>query len=744
VPDQRNFILGHGEKLIEPTAYSPHGRSPEMPYTVKEAVERLSPRIKRVSEEISRIPAGACPKNEAVAVMTLHPRMIAKSYYPVSLLSASGLRAVGSRPATTKPEKWTRDKKPKMSHTTELFVAGKRPAFTELAKALDQVAEEPNWLEDLQKIEDFQSFSPGERLRPQRSHRTEPVMEVVLHAPDGSKFAYILNGFVRYLKDLGLKVDLERRIHAGGLCFLSVSVPRRLLADVEKFSFLRVAREMPMLRSFEPIFRSLPAAQPFEYSLPDGNAHDPKLRVAIFDGGAIDQPELKNWVRRKKCKGVGEPILKAQEHGSAVTSALLFGHISKGAILERPYSTVDVWRVLGAKTKSDMDLLDVLARIDRVLQKNEYDFVNVSMGPELPIEDTEVHAWTAVLDQHLSNGKTLAAIAAGNGGEYDQASGNARVQTPADCVNSMAVGACDRVDGAWDRASYSSVGPGRSPGIVKPDLVAFGGSDSVPFCALDPSSPGAVRFMMGTSFASPVVLRTAIGLRAHLGPEVTPLAAKTLLIHRTVRRDGQSQEEVGWGRPPDSAEALMLCPERGVTILYCGHLDSSSRYQRARIPLPSGTMEGYVTITATFCIAAQTDPQDPANYTRAGLNIHLRPHKDKRKKPANLNADTVSFFRPAEPYLSEQELRTAASKWETVRHAKKRFRASSLRDPVFDIHYMARESGHTASRPTRVPYALVVTVEAPRVPNIYNRVLRRYRAQLEVLRPVIEVPIRVQ
>ena len=59
--------------------------------------------------------------------------------------------------------------------------------------------------------------------------------------------------------------------------------------------------------------------------------------------------------------------------------------------------------------------------------------------------------------------------------------GNARIQAPADGVNVLGVGACDSMGEAWQRASYSSIGPGRSPGIVKPEIVVFGSCDSAPF-----------------------------------------------------------------------------------------------------------------------------------------------------------------------------------------------------------------------------------------------------------------------
>ncbi|WP_139157512.1 hypothetical protein, partial [Enterobacter hormaechei] len=71
---------------------------------------------------------------------------------------------------------------------------------------------------------------------------------------------------------------------------------------------------------------------------------------------------------------------------------------------------------------------------------------NLSLGPNLPIEDSEVHAWTSVIDDLLSDGETLMTIAVGNNGEMDKESGNARIQVPADSVNGLSIGAANSTD----------------------------------------------------------------------------------------------------------------------------------------------------------------------------------------------------------------------------------------------------------------------------------------------------------
>jgi len=162
----------------------------------------------------------------------------------------------------------------------------------------------------------------------------------------------------------------------------------------------------------------------------------------------------------------------------------------QGQPLATPYTNVDHWRVLGADTANDdFELLSILNRMEDILTTRPYDFVNISLGPDSKMEDDDVNVWTSTLDALLANGETVATVACGNNGEMDSDLGLDRVQPPSDGVNVIAVGACDRVGVKWKRAPYSAVGPGRSPGYVKPDILAFGGSHASPFLILSNVAP---------------------------------------------------------------------------------------------------------------------------------------------------------------------------------------------------------------------------------------------------------------
>jgi hypothetical protein len=604
----------------------------------------------------------------------------------------------------------------------------------------------PNWSADtrgadeLPAVETIHAPTVAEKVQPIHSDADAVPLEVVLHASEFKRDAYILEAFEAFVEGEGLTVDLDRRIHTGGLCFLGVEVPKEKVRPLASFSFLRVVRQMPRLRTMQPILRTAPpvATKP---NLPSQAALDPSIRVGVFDGGLPRKSALAPWTRGEDAPGTGKPVTEFLEHGHGVTSALLFGSPDPRSALPRPYANVNHYRVLDVDSENDpFELFDVLERVRSVLATTAFDFVNLSVGPAMPLDDNEVHSWTSVLDDHLSNGKTLASIAAGNNGKADKTLGLNRVQVPADCVNALTVGAVNKSGKGWARAPYSAVGPGRSPGIVKPDVVGFGGSDDEPYLVLDGGA--ALKFIStcGTSFATPHVLRTAIGLRAHFGQLLSPLAIKALLVHCADPRS-HPQHEVGWGRVPEILDELVTCPDGVVRVVYQGEL-TASKYLRAALPLPASTLHGNVSITATFCYTTAIDPAHPSNYTRGGLEVFFRPNASARARDA-MHAKTASFFRPGELYSGEDELRRDAHKWETCLHARVTKRGSNLNNPVFDIHYNARVQGQNDRTSNKIPYALIITVEAPSTKDLYDQVVRRYRTLLEPLMPVIQIPVRM-
>jgi hypothetical protein len=163
---------------------------------------------------------------------------------------------------------------------------------------------------------------------------------------------------------------------------------------------------------------------------------------------------------------------------------------------------------------------------------------------------------------------------------------------------------------------------------------------------------------------------------------------------------------------------------------------------RLQIPVPKELLKGMVEITATFCYATPTDPQDPLNYTRSGLEVRFRPHSGKRKDPKQVHADSSYFFQAKDLSVDETDMRADAHKWETTMHKARSMRGAGLKNPVFDVHYNARIGGRNARAADKIPYALVITISSQKTLGLYNKILQRYPTILEPLKPVVEIPIR--
>ena len=106
MPREHNFLLGHGERLAVPVDVPSGGGDKNPPYDFERAKRRLGERLSLSIAEFSEIPDDASPGGEVVALLTMHPRYVSKSDFPQELLEGVGLRPIGSRPTTVKPENW--------------------------------------------------------------------------------------------------------------------------------------------------------------------------------------------------------------------------------------------------------------------------------------------------------------------------------------------------------------------------------------------------------------------------------------------------------------------------------------------------------------------------------------------------------------------------------------------------------------------------------------------------------------
>lgn len=740
---EQNFLLGQGERLTAPVKVPSGGGEKNPPYDFATARARVSKKLTATAAALAEVPADACPNNEVVAVVTMHPRYVSKSDFPTQLFGAVGLRAVGSRSRTVKPEKWGIKEHPETAVTEDYFVAGSRASFSAWSKNLSSWTDKSAGAEDLSHLEDIAPLTTSEKLRSIPEDREQALFEVVVH--DASP--HVLKAFEAYAKKHGGEALMDRRRDVRGLSFIPVRAPTTKVEAIARFTFVRVMRGMPTLRPFRPGL--LRTRGGFAVQLPTDGPMAPAVRAVVFDGGLPKNVDLSPWVRLIEPDGIGAAVPDYTAHGLAVTTALLFGPLAQGSSPPRPLCSVDHVRVLDDRSGVDdeeMLYVDVLDRVLAVLDRDgaNYHFINISLGPRLAMTDDEVTAWTASIDERLSRLSLVATVAAGNDGDLDAQSGLNRVQPPADGVNVLAVGACDKTSAEWRRAEYSCVGPGRSPGIVKPDGLAFGGSDDEPFMVLGPTAGLRAVGEQGTSFAAPFALRAAVGLRVQLGDTLGALAIRALMIHRAVA-GAHAQGEVGWGRFEDNDADLITTDDDEAIVIYQGTLPVGE-HLRALVPMPREKLSGRVSIGATLVISPEVDPNHASAYTRSGLEISFRPHAQKfggTKGKRSAHPKTKSFFSATNMYgAAEYDLRDDGHKWEPCLRNVQTFLPKSLDRPCFDIYYHHRDAGTKAEDPQPIRYALIVSLKAPKMKDLYNRVVRAHANVLVPLKPQIRIPIR--
>jgi len=722
---KNNLLLGNGQALVGPTEWPTVGRPKPDVYSLAESRERLHPQLELFDSQARNVPAAAAPRGEVVGKILVHPEYLAKSHFPAKVLRSVGLRVVGTRSRSVQPRRRNRKTNPDDPMlTAELLVAGTHQQFHRLDAEL-MGGHSTAMLRDLSRIEEIGFMAPEDRirsLRPVAGVGAWVYLEAVLHADELDDD--IVAAFAMWAQECGGRADVGRAMAIDSLTFLPVHVPQISVNDLARFSHLRVIRSVVPLRHHESSLRGTRPLVPLR--IPADPPVAPDIRVAVFDGG-LAAPAIAAHATERMWPETTVTSDDFLEHGALVTSAVLYGPVDSTAkVLPRPYAHVDHYRIATPHDETDPEMFDAVRRICEVLDEGRHQFANISLAPSIPVEDDDVHLWTSALEKRLASGRVLLTVAAGNDG--DLAYPGSRVQVPSDLVNAVAVGASSAPGGLVSRWAKSSIGPGRSPGLIKPDGIAWG--SAVPL--YDPRS-GHIVAMEGTSVAAPLALRTAVGAAA-LANGVSSVMSRALLVHTAERSKGSSQAEIGHGRFCHDPLDLITCGNREAMVVYEGRLEPG-RPVGARLPWPDGAVFGRLRIRATLVFHTPVDLAHPLNYTKAGIEARLR------RSPGG---KTVSFFSRSKVFENtEQQMRADAHKWETVVSKEIGVNADTLSDPVLELVYRARDEGLPVNNATLepLPYVLVVTVVANAEPEFYDRVRQRYPVLIPMqLRVGVQLP----
>lgn len=769
----RRPVLAAGANLAEDASRSFGFGQKYHPRTLEAARLELAPQVSSVRESVRELPDRL--RGERVYVRaTLLPNYLAASHHPAHLRQAADLVIVGTRPARGRLE---RPKSIKENVPTKaLLLAATEESLGIVAGLLEQEEPDPHVAEDLLKFQDF-GLPAEERVKTTRqgaaSHDPdeELVWEAVLHPAvdrSGRVSDQVLElvlarwkGLIESL-DGELRADYTRRVR--DLTFTPVRLKRRQVEAAATFNPLRSIRPMPHMRPLPTSgVRGVSlstAARPPTGGPPAGR------RIAVFDGGVDNShPLLAPYVTEGDLTSYPRDDGYVA-HGTLVTSALLYGHLETGGALESPPAHVDHFRVLPSPAGVDEDDEPywVLDRILETLNGNRgrWHTVNLSYGPDETVDEFgDIDRFTAEIDVLAHEHDLTFVVAAGNDGAPTVSTlGDDRVMAPADGVNVLGVGACDAPgSGSPVRAPYSCVGPGR-PGLrVQPLGVSFGGVPGRLFTGAEPG--GGYQADAGTSFAAPTAARGLATLLASV-PNFSTNLARGLAAHFADGSSADALVELGYGRLPNDYVPLLECSEGEITVVI---RDSIARGTTRSYPLPypRAGVRGIVEARWTASFTSPTDPQDPVEYTLAGLDLLFRPHRTRyqldKKGEKSVKVDIRDAAqlqpllgagyvlgqnplpRPLKPIRSEQTLRDEG-KWETVVRHGDSMRSESLFLPELLVSYLERSEGQLvpSQAAQALDFTLVISVVSRRTTDLYEQVLAD--ARFGVLAP-LATPIAV-
>jgi hypothetical protein len=353
-----NFLLGNGEKLTGKVDISSGGGDKNPPYTISEVKHRISKELTLATREFSLLPALACPDDNAVGVVTIHPRYTSKSSFPSELFKKAALEPLGSRSKRVHPINWGTKTEPFDGYgvSEEIFVAGTRESFSAWNNSINDWDEASMASKQLVEIEQFSAFKPEDKNKVSDEANVELCLEAVLHSStsylkNAKKTNELFEAFEAYAEYVSCKPVMDYRRNLKNILFLPVFAPKSQINELAKFAFVRVLRGMPAMRPFDPSSILRQVENLYSIQLPEQNSLDKNTHVTIFDGGIRDRDMFSKWVSYAEPTDVGNPVPALQQHGEGVTSAFLFGPISSNGKLPIPICDVTHVRVLGENRK---------------------------------------------------------------------------------------------------------------------------------------------------------------------------------------------------------------------------------------------------------------------------------------------------------------------------------------------------------------------------------------------------------
>lgn len=720
-------------------------------FGTKELLRSLEESQDFINQEVSRLESDYKKTSQEnmldeVFVAVDYPKTyVAKSYQIASLYRESGLTVVGTA-------EW-QDPNNEVGRCD--IVRGTIEAFKSVASiAQDAVTNKiKNEIDRVWGIELLSPIDSVDSTIRQLSDIAEVIELSFFDVPDIQELLMRLNEILQ----LEIPLSKDDVIRVDRALYLYLKTTNSNIAALRDANFIQKA-SVQRLNQFNPLRSAAVATARDMYSAKQRRNNliytapsRPLPVVGLIDGG-VDFRGGDFLERVHEVYSVEAlPSNQALEHGTSVASVLMYGELPGRGGQVTPDLAVESIRVLPSQTD---DLMLSLIDLDNILKEaipelSQIKIWNISVGPRGPVMDDHIGSLTAILDKLAFQYNVLFVIAIGNTGQEQGIA--RRMQTPADAVNNLAVTAFTDLFGDHQTAAYSSIGPGREGGKMKPDISGHGGSENNdPILTLS-TSEWFLNEQQGTSFAAPLVARL-LTMALWRFPELNVLdlrAAVTQYLALNFDR-GRDIYFDSKGELSSDVERLIEAAPNEFRIKYTGELTAGADVLM-NVPIPEYFQDKTIELTWTTAVKTDVDPSRPDAYTKFGIEDTLYPDADKyefynketkkvqrqrtddeeavqvllengftqRQQPV---AHDKAYLTTPNPLDSKDEAsRRRQLKWDTVKSQKLNVRVNSLNRPFIKLHALSRDASHE-----RVSYSVILSIRGKNDLGLYQRTLSRF------------------
>ena len=435
--------------------------------------------------------------------------------------------------------------------------------------------------------------------------------------------------------------------------------------------------------------------------------------VGVIDTMFDQAVYFSKWVEFQRMIGDQIPLDdRDYEHGTAVSSIIVDGP-SLNPNLDDGCGRFRV-KHFGVSGDNIYSASEIMKNIELVVASNPQIKVwNLSLGSSRAINLNSISPEAAKLDQIQSENDVIFVVAGTN---KQKESGEERIGSPADSINSLVV---NSVNKNGQPASYSRKGLVLSF-FNKPDVSSYGGDDvsGADFIRCQ-TRAGEIKFS-GTSFAAPWVTRKLAYLIEVLG--LSREAAKALVIDAASGWEDKANQPlaalVGHGVVPTRIDDIVQSANDEIKFVIN---DIAQKYDTFtyNLPVPQSKNKYPFIAKATLCYFPQCSINQGVDYTNTEIDIYLGRIKmnERSNRPEILSINKNKQSPPNSSAVYEIDARSHYRKWDNVKHiceipkAKQRARiVYGQGNRMWGISLKTKERLTTRSGPG-IKFGLVVTLK---------------------------------